>query len=121
MIKVYVAGAYSDNNVLGVLRNIGRGEEIASHLFQLGFAPFAPWFDKEFVIRNWRYDFSVNSFYEYSIEWMKCADCVLVVPNTPGMIDWQESKGTVKEIEVAKQSNIPVYYTILELCKSYGK
>ncbi len=27
MIKVYVAGAYSGNNVLDVLKNIGRGEE----------------------------------------------------------------------------------------------
>ena len=35
MIKVYVAGAYSDDNVLGVLRNIGRGEDIACQIFNL--------------------------------------------------------------------------------------
>ena len=50
MIKVYVAGPYSADNVIDVLKNIGRGEKMCSQLFQDGFAPFCPWHDKSYVI-----------------------------------------------------------------------
>lgn len=115
MIKVYVAGAYSDDNVLGVLKNIGRGETIAAELFRLGFAPFTPWHDKSFVIENWDDDFTVEQFYNYSMEWLKASDAVLIVPNIKGLKNWEDSKGTLAEIEVAKENNIPVFYTIKNL------
>ena len=121
LIKVYIAGAYSDTNVLGVLRNIGRGQDIATQVFKLGFAPFAPWLDKEFVINGWRYEFAVDSFYKYSIEWLKVSDCMLVVPNVPNMKNWEDSYGTKKEIEVALSLQIPVFYSITQMCKHYGK
>lgn len=35
MIKVYVAGAYSGNNVLDALKNIGRGEEKRGELIEI--------------------------------------------------------------------------------------
>jgi nucleoside 2-deoxyribosyltransferase len=117
MIKVYVAGAYSDDNVLGVLRNIGRGEELASILFQLGFAPFTPWHDKDFVIRQWRGDFTVDMFYKYSIEWLKVSDCVLIVDDYEGMRSYKDSRGTMREIEVANELGIPVFYDIIDLIK----
>lgn len=115
MIKVYVAGAYSDDNVLGVLKNIGRGEEIASQVFQLGFAPFTPWHDKSFVTTHWNNEFTVPMFYNYCMEWLKVSDCVLVVPNVSGLKNWEDSKGTLAEIEVAKENDIPVFYSIDEL------
>ena len=121
LIKVYVAGSYSDVNVLGVLRNIGRGEDIACQVFNLGFCPFVPWFDKEFVIRYWRYEFSVDAFYKYSLEWLKVSDCMLVVPNVPGLKNWEESSGTCKEIEVAESLGIPVFYSVTQMVKHYGK
>ncbi len=110
MIKVYVAGAYSDDNVLGVLKNIGRGEEVAADLFQLGFAPFTPWHDKDFVIKNWEREFTVPMFYEYSMEWLRVCDCVLIVPNKKGLKNWQDSNGTLGEIEEALKLDIPVFY-----------
>jgi hypothetical protein len=117
MLKVYVAGAYSDDNVLGVLRNIGRGETTAAELFSMGFAPFTPWHDKSFVIEHWADKFSVDMFYNYSIEWLKVSDCMLIVANTKGLKDWQDSTGTLKEIEVAKENNIPVFFHIRDLVK----
>lgn len=117
MIKVYVAGAYSDDNVLGVLKNIGRGEYWASKLFQMGFAPFTPWHDKEFVVSNWDSNFTVAMFYNYSIEWLKASDCVFIVPNVKGMKNWEDSKGTLEEINIANKKNIPVFYDVEDLLK----
>jgi hypothetical protein len=115
LLKIYVAGAYSDTNVLGVLRNIGRGEYWASQLFMRGYAPFTPWHDKTFVIQNWKEDFTVDQFYNYSMEWLKVSDAVFIVPNHVGLKDWGDSKGTLKEIEEAKHLGIPVFYSLKEL------
>lgn len=115
MKKVYVAGAYSDDNVLGVLRNIGRGEYFASLLFQNGFAPFTPWHDKSFVITHWDCDFTVKMFYDYSIEWLRVSDILFVIPNHEGLTDYQDSKGTIEEIKIAKELGIPIYYDMFDL------
>ena len=114
-LKIYVAGAYSDDNVIGVLKNIGRGEDWAAELFRRGFAPFTPWHDKSFVIGRYTEEFDVNDFYEYSIEWLLVSDALFIVPNEPGLKDWNESIGTLKEIEIAKNSNIPVFYELNDL------
>ena len=119
MKRVYLAGAYSDDNVLGVLRNIGRGQQFATQLFALGYAPFCPWLDKEFVIRSWRSEFTVQQFHAYSIAWLDVSDCMLVVPNVPSLKDWQQSAGTLKEIEYARVHNLPVFFSVSELEDHY--
>jgi hypothetical protein len=111
MKKVYVAGAYSANNVIDVLKNIGKGEHYAAELFMNGYAPFCPWHDKQFVTDNWDKDFTVKQFYDYSIAWLEVSDIVFVVPG------WEDSKGTIAEIQRAKELNIPVVYSYEELSK----
>jgi hypothetical protein len=115
LLRIYVAGAYSDTNVLGVLRNIGRGEYWASQLFMRGYAPFTPWHDKTFVIQNWKEEFTVDQFYNYSMEWLRASDAVFIVPNHVGLKDWGNSTGTLKEIEEAERLGIPVFYSLKEL------
>ena len=109
MIKVYVAGPYSADNVADVLSNIGRGEHMAALLFELGYAPFCPWHDKDFRIKRPDAKFRLNQYYEFSMEWLKVSDCVLVLPN------WEESKGTKMEITEARLLDIPVFYSLAEL------
>lgn len=120
IIKVYVAGAYSDDNIVGCLKNIGRGEEVASELFLKGYAPFTPWHDKDFVIKKWREKMDLPMFYNYSMAWLYVSDCVLLVPNHDGLKNWEESKGTIAEVEEAKKHNIPVFETLGELEKYYA-
>lgn len=115
MLRVYLAGKYSDNNVLDVLKNIGRGEYYSSKLFMAGFAPFCPWHDKDYVLRNWDKEFTVPMFYDYSMAWLKVSDCVVVLSG------YETSKGTIAEIEMAKELKIPVYYDIEGFIKKYGK
>lgn len=121
MLKVYIAGPYSASNVFDVLRNIGRGQEIASKVFDAGYAPFCPWLDKEFVINNWRYTHSAQRFRDYSMEFLRVCDCVLIVPDVNGMINWRDSPGTLAEIEEAKRLKIPVCFTMEDLYWIYKK
>ena len=115
MKKVYVAGAYSADNVLDVLKNIGRGQYWAAQLFLKGFAPFTPWHDKSFVIDNYESEFTVKMFYDYSMEWLRVSDAVFIVPNEPNLINWEDSKGTLAEIEIASSLDIPVFYNLKDL------
>lgn len=109
MKRVYVAGAFSADNVLDVLKNIGKGEHYASKLFLLGYAPFCPWHDKDYVIRHWDKEYTVQQFYDYSLAWLEVSDFMVVIPG------WEKSKGTLKEIEVANNLNIPIYYNLSEV------
>ena len=111
MKKVYVAGAYSGGNILECLKNIGRGEEYSAKVFMLGYAPFCPWHDKDYVIKNWRDEFTVKMFYDYCMVWLDVSDIIFVIPG------WENSKGTLAEIERAKELGIPVVYSFEELEK----
>ena len=114
MKRIYVAGPYSANNVLDVLKNIGRGEKICAELFSLGYAPFCPWHDKSFVTDRPDDQFTIQQFYEYSIAWLEVSDAVLVLPNS------EKSEGTQAEIRRAMELNIPVFYSIEKLRVYYG-
>jgi len=106
MKRVYLAGKYSDNNVLDVLKNIGRGEHYAAKLFMAGFAPFCPWHDKDYVLRHFDKEFTVPMFYDYSMAWLEVSDCVVVLSG------YETSKGTLAEIKRAEELGIPVFYDI---------
>jgi nucleoside 2-deoxyribosyltransferase len=107
--RVYVAGAYSADNVMDVLRNIGKGQKACAEVFRLGFAPFCPWHDKTYVYDNPDVAFTVEDFYKFSMAWLEVSDAVLVLPN------FQKSKGTLAEIEHAEKLGIPVFYNTAAL------
>jgi len=109
MIVVYVAGPFSANNVVDVLKNIGRGQKMCAKLFKLGFAPFCPWHDRTFITDNPDDDFSVEEFYRYSLEFLKRSDVMMV------MSGWENSSGTKKEIEFAHTQKITVCFGLKEL------
>lgn len=102
-MRVYVAGQYSADNVIDVLKNIGKGRKACAELFHLGFSPFCPWHDAAFIIDNPSADFTVEQFYRYSIEWLKVSDAVLLLPG------WKLSKGTLAEIKIAEELGIPIF------------
>lgn len=116
MRKVYVAGAMSADNILQVLENISVGVEYGARLLEKGYAPFVPHLDIAFKLQQGtNYNVPMDYYYEYTMEWLKASDCVLVCPN------WENSKGTIAEIETAKSRGIPVYYSLEELIEKEGE
>jgi nucleoside 2-deoxyribosyltransferase len=113
-IRVYVAGAYSADNVLGVLSNMGRGNHLAYRVFKAGFAPFVPWHDADFAMMAAIFgnEVTVQEFYEYSMEWLRASEAVLVQP-----IGAEQSKGTQAELAEAKRLGIPVFWSLDELMR----
>lgn len=109
MLKVYVAGRYSANNVIDVLRNIGHGRKVCAELFSMGFAPFCPWHDADFIIQKPSESFDLKLFYAYSISWLSVSDVMLVIS---GQAD---SVGVQNEIQYCQDHGIPIVYSIEEL------
>ena len=110
MKRIYIAGAYSANNIITVLDNMRRGMRAATEVLLLGYAPFAPWFDYHFslmLLDNEQLD--INDYYEYSVAWLAVCDAVLVLPNS------EYSNGTKRELEYAVSRGIPVFHSIDEL------
>lgn len=119
MKRVYVAGRYSDDNVLGVLGNISRGIKLCTELFLMGFAPFCPWLDHQYVLQmddEQRKTLSVAKFWNYSMAWLEVSDFVLVIPDRI-----ETSKGVQAELAKAKELGIPIFYNVLDLLWAQGQ
>lgn len=112
MKRVYVAGAYSADNVITVLDNMRRGMRASTEVFLKGFSPFCPWLDYQFtlMLRDGE-KLTVEDYYRYSMAWLEVSDVVLVLPGS------EHSKGTKQEIIRANELGIPVVYDIEDLCK----
>ena len=113
MIRVYVAGKYSDDNVLGVLGNISRGIQLCKELFLAGYAPFCPWLDHQYVLQmdnEERKSLTVKMFHDYSLAWLEVSDCMLVLPERI-----ENSRGVQAEIKRAIELSIPVFYSLNDM------
>lgn len=109
MLRLYVAGAYSANNILDILKNIGRGRKACAEFFSLGFAPFCPWHDMDFIIMNPDHNFNIKQFRDYCLEYLTVSQVMFILP------DSQDHEGVQDEIKLAKKLKIPVFETIFNL------
>lgn len=108
--RVYVAGAYSSDNVLGVLNNIREGIKLSLEVLLAGFSPFVPWFDFHFqLMLKDNQKLTVQDYYDYSMAWLEVSDAILLVPG------WQKSKGTKKEMERANELGLHIFYSLEDL------
>lgn len=111
MIKVFVAGLYSkteeENNLIGCLYNIRTGIRYCAQLIALGYAPFCPWLDfLYFMVGDYR--ISEKLIKEYTIEYLKVCDVMLVISNAEG-------SGVNDEIQIADAQGIHIVNSVREL------
>jgi len=110
MKRVYVAGAYSADNVIAVLDNMREGMRWSTKVLLAGHAPFSPWLDFHFqlMLRDGE-RLLVEDYYQYSLAWLRASDVVFVIPGH------ERSKGTKAEVAEAHRLGIPVVYSIEEI------
>jgi len=106
MIKVYVAGPYT--NPKPEVDNAIRAIEQAEELWYAGFCPFIPhlahWWHEEFP-----HDYEM--WMRWGDEWLAKCDALFLMEG--------ESPGAEREVEAAKQKNIPVFDNIKEMVHFY--
>ena len=105
MIKVYIASPYTLGDVAV---NVKRQIDAADELMNLGFAPLAPLYSHfQHIVHPRPYQDWIN----VGLEWVTVCDCVLRLDG--------ESSGADIEVILAEANNIPVFYSMSELCKKY--
>lgn len=109
-IRVYVAGRYSDPNILQVFNNMRIGMRMATQLLLLKYVPFCPFIDYHFsfMLQDGE-TLTVQEYYDYSMAWLMVSDVVLVLPHS------ETSIGTQKEIAKAKELDLPVYTSLKKM------
>lgn len=106
MIKVYIASPYTIGDVA---QNVRLQIDTVNELMNNGFAPFAPLYSHfQHMIHPRVYTDWLN----IDFEWVKVCDCLLRLDG--------ESSGADKEVKVAQDANIPVFYSIKEMYEHYG-
>jgi len=101
--KVYVAGAL---NAMAVeyLFNVHKMMTVAEEVKRQGYSIFVPAIDLLMGIKFGYADY--HEYFDNNVPWLKASDAVLLVPG------WFNSKGTIKEIEIALEKGIPVFTSI---------
>ena len=110
-LKIYCAGKYSADNIIDGLKNIARGQKAAALLFELGFAPFSPWWDRSFILDNPEGQYTKDMFYAASMVWLECSDAVYVISGVG------DKGGVDAEIVRAEKLYIPVFYDVKDLLR----
>ena len=105
--RLYVAGAYSANNVTDLMGNMRRGIQLSARALKEGFAVYSPWCD---CLLHFHERFTLEECYGYSMPWLEASDAVLVVQRNS-----EQSKGTQAELARACELGIPIFNTLLEL------
>ena len=110
--KVYIAGPYSSSNHMDCFGNIRAGLQAAKDLMLAGYAPYCPFTDFLFHLMLYNKEtLRVDDYFECSLEYLKGADAVLVLPGS------ESARGVQKGIELAKELDIDIFYSIDDLMK----
>lgn len=105
MKLVFVAGPYRSSSEWGVFKNIRNAETLALALWNMGLAVICPHKNTE------RFGGAAPDqlWLDGSLEMVRRSDAVACVPN------WEQSEGARGEVELARQSGIPVFFSIDEV------
>lgn len=98
MELAYIAGPYRAKTRIGIIKNIMAARKVAQELWKAGYAVICPHSNSALFS-----SVPEESFIDGDIEILKRCDAVVLVP------EWEESTGTLSEIEVAIANGIPVY------------
>ncbi len=104
MPVVYLAGAIRAPTVWEYEQNIRKAETIALELWNWGLAVISPHKNSY----HWGGAVPIDLLLAGDIEMMLRCDMVVLLP------DWIESAGTVAEVKVAGENNMPLYFWSLE-------
>lgn len=109
MKKVYVAGKLNAD-AIGYIKNMHRMIKMARVLRDAGYSVYVPCNDiLEGLVDG---GFEYGAYFDNSQPWLMVSDAVFL---TPG---WETSKGTLEEIRLARENEIPVFY-LLEGMNAY--
>jgi len=120
--RVYIAGLltprghWSVNPAIDYLANVRNMIRVGKEVFFAGFVPFIPALDLQIFLALDEKEFITEPMIKrYSKDWLEVCDAILL---TEG---WRKSRGTLLEIEFAKERKIPIFESLDDLIKAAEK
>lgn len=101
MKKVFISGPYSKGDVA---QNVKIAMDMANELINHGFAPYCPHLTHFLHMNSWQ---PYEKWLEIDCEFLVLCDAVIRLAG--------ESSGADNEVELAKRTDIPIFYNIDEL------
>lgn len=105
MKVIYVAGRFTAPDTWQRMRNVRRAEALGYAVAELGAMPLIPHANTA----NFDGTFSIEFWYEGTLELLRRCDAMILVPGHEG------SKGVASEIAEAKRLHLPVFERVDEL------
>lgn len=105
MKLIYVAGPFSGETAWDVEKNVRNAEQAGWRIAEQGGMPVIPHANSRFFFGQ----FTAQFWYDGTMELMRRCDAIFVLPG------FQNSKGTLAEIEEAEAKKIPVFYHYRDL------
>ena len=109
MKKVYVAGPISANDPITLFVNEKNGIDTAAWLMLQGFSVFCPHLDFQYLLGVYGKDITKEMLQANSMAFVEVCDCMLVLPG------WENSGGTIREMQRAKDLGMPIFFNVHEL------
>jgi len=114
MLRVYVGGPYRCSGKCGVdLNHMRRGLNMGMDVFLAGYYPFIPWLDYLLKLIGRGEELETKHLQDNGIAWLLVSDVLLIMPG------FENSSGTLAEIEEAEKHGIPVVYSLEELLEKF--
>ena len=105
MKLIYVAGAYTGKSYSEIDDNIRKAEAVSIMLFKKGWNVFTPHKNTaHYEIYEEVAGLTYHTWIETTKDMLRRCDCIIM------MRDWENSNGSVGELEIAKKMGIPIYY-----------
>lgn len=102
MLRCYVAGKLN-SDAIGYLKNVHKMIKTARMLRAMGVAVYVPCNDLlEGIVDG---EFEYSDYFDNSQPWLLASDFVFVCEG------WETSEGTKREIALAKEKGIPVFFS----------
>jgi hypothetical protein len=103
---IYIAGKYTDPTHNGVWENVERAKQAIPKLYKQGYLPFCPHTMSSFMGGS----LSSNPVTDYE-GWLEIDFAFLRKCDAIYMLkDWEQSKGAVREHELAKELGLKIIY-----------
>lgn len=97
---IYVAGAFRAKTQWGIMKNVRKAEDASLRLWKLGYAVICP----HTMTQHFQDECPDEMWLEGCIELLKRCDAIYMVEG------WQNSEGSLAELEVAKKIGLKIFY-----------
>ncbi len=104
----YIAGAFRAKTQWRIMQNVRKAEDASLELWKLGYAVICP----HTMTQHFQDECPDEVWLDGCLELLKRCDYIFMLEG------WSDSEGSLQEYRLARELELPVYYSLQELSSS---